>query len=86
MLLGDPSWPNYAQMMQLLKITPVHFPLRPEADLVPQAADVEPLITERTQAILLNSPGNPTRRGHRCRGPGRLDGNCPPARSAGFLR
>ena len=60
MLLGDPSWPNYAQMMQLLKITPVHFPLRAEADLVPQAADVEPLITERTQAILLNSPGNPT--------------------------
>ena len=60
MLLGDPSWPNYAQMMTLLKITPVHFPLRPEADLVPQAADVEPLITERTQAILLNSPGNPT--------------------------
>ena len=60
MLLGDPSWPNYAQMMQLLKITPIHFPLRPEAGLVPQAADVEPLITERTQAILLNSPSNPT--------------------------
>ena len=60
MLLGDPSWPNYAQMMQLLKISPVHFPLRPEADLVPQAADVEPLITERTRAIMLNSPGNPT--------------------------
>ena len=56
MLLGDPSWPNYAQMMTLLKITPVHFPLRPEADLVPQAADVEPLITERTQAILLTLP------------------------------
>ena len=60
MLLGDPSWPNYAQMMQLLKITPVHFPLRAETGLVPQAADVEPLITERTQAIMLNSPGNPT--------------------------
>ncbi len=60
MLLGDPSWPNYAQMMQLLKITPVHFPLRAEAGLVPQAADVEPLITERTRAIMLNSPGNPT--------------------------
>ena len=60
MLLGDPSWPNYAQMMQLLKITPVYFPLRAEAGLVPQAADVEPLITERTRAIMLNSPGNPT--------------------------
>ena len=60
MLLSDPSWPNYAQMMQLLKITPVYFPLRPEADLVPQAADVAPLITERTRAIMLNSPGNPT--------------------------
>ena len=60
MLLGDPSWPNYAQMMQLLKITPVHFPLRAENGLVPRAADVEPLITERTRAIMLNSPGNPT--------------------------
>lgn len=60
MLLGDPSWPNYAQMMQLLKITPVYFPLRAEAGLVPQAADVEPLITERTRALMLNSPGNPT--------------------------
>ena len=60
MLLGDPSWPNYAQMMRLLNITPVHFPLRAEAGLVPQAADVEPLITERTRAIMLNSPGNPT--------------------------
>ena len=60
MLLSDPSWPNYAQMMRLLKITPVHFPLRAEAGLVPQAADVEPLITERTEAIMLNSPGNPS--------------------------
>ena len=60
MLLSDPSWPNYAQMMRLLKITPVHFPLRAEAGLVPQAADVEPLITERTRAIMLNSPGNPS--------------------------
>ena len=60
MLLGDPSWPNYAQMMRLLKITPVYFPLRAEAGLVPQAADVEPLIGGRTRAIMLNSPGNPT--------------------------
>ncbi len=60
MLLGDPSWPNYAQMMRLLKIKPVYFPLRSEYLMVPQATDIEPLITARTKAIMLNSPGNPT--------------------------
>jgi aspartate/methionine/tyrosine aminotransferase len=59
-LLGDPSWPNYGLMMRLLGITPIHFPLGLEAGLIPRAADIEPLITERTRAIILNSPGNPT--------------------------
>lgn len=59
-LLADPSWPNYGLMMQLQGIDPVHYPLTSENDLVPKAADIEPLITERTRAIIHNSPGNPT--------------------------
>lgn len=59
-LLGDPSWPNYGLMMRLLGITPVHFPVHPEQGMVPHAADIEPVITERTRAIILNSPANPS--------------------------
>lgn len=59
-LLPDPSWPNYALMMQLQGIEPKHFPLTSQNGLVPNAAEIEPLITERTKAIIHNSPGNPT--------------------------
>lgn len=59
-LLGDPSWPNYALMMQLQGITPVHYPLTTANGLVPNASEIEPLITHRTKAIIHNSPGNPT--------------------------
>ena len=59
-LLGDPSWPNYGLMMRLLGITPVHFPVHPEQAMVPRSTDIEPAITKRTRAIILNSPGNPT--------------------------
>ena len=59
-LVADPSWPNYTLMMQLQGIRPVHYPLTADNALVPRAADIEPLITERTRAIIHNSPGNPT--------------------------
>ncbi len=59
-LLGDPSWPNYGLMMRLSGMTPVQFPVHAHNAMVPMAADIEPLITARTRAIILNSPGNPT--------------------------
>jgi aspartate/methionine/tyrosine aminotransferase len=59
-LLADPAWPNYELMMRLMGVTPVRFPLHPEKGLVPQVADIEPHVTDRTRAILVNSPGNPT--------------------------
>jgi len=59
-LLGDPSWPNYGLMLRLSGITPVHFPVHSEQGMVPRAADIEPMITERTRAIILNSPANPS--------------------------
>lgn len=60
MLLPDPSWPNYKMMMLLQGIEPVYFPLSEDSGFVPDAAAIEPLITDRTKAILLNSPCNPT--------------------------
>ncbi len=59
-LISDPCWPNYRLMMDLLGIRPVRYPLSAEDGFVPNAARIEPRITDRTRAILLNSPGNPT--------------------------
>ena len=59
-LIGDPCWPNYTLMMELLGIRPVRFPLSADDGFVPDPALIEPHITDRTQAILLNSPANPT--------------------------
>lgn len=59
-LISDPCWPNYILMMELLGIRPVRFPLSADNGFIPDPALIEPLITDRTQAILLNSPANPT--------------------------
>ena len=59
-LISDPCWPNYILMMELLGIRPVRFPLSADNGFIPDPALIEPHITDRTQAILLNSPANPT--------------------------
>ena len=71
-LISDPCWPNYILMMELLGIRPVRFPLSADDGFVPDPALIEPHITDRTQAILLNSPANPT-------------GACTPRRAWGEL-
>lgn len=59
-LISDPAWPNYRLMTNLSGVTEVPYPLPAENGFIPQAELMEPLITDRTRAILLNSPGNPT--------------------------
>ncbi len=54
------SWPNGEMSLRLLHGVPVHYPVRPERDFLPDPAEVERLITPRTKALFLNSPGNPT--------------------------
>ena len=44
--------------LRLRGVTPVY--LEPDACLVPRAADAEALITPRTRAIVLITPGNPS--------------------------
>ena len=53
-----PFYFNHDMWLRLNGIRPVY--LEPGPDLVPRAADAEPLITTRTRAILLVTPGNPT--------------------------
>lgn len=58
-LIPDPGWPNFAMAVQLLQATPVRYPLRPENGFRPDPAELDALVTERTRAVLVNSPSNP---------------------------
>lgn len=53
-----PAYFNHDMWLRMSGISVVH--LEPGPDLVPGAAAAEPLITPRTRAILLVTPGNPT--------------------------
>ena len=53
-----PYYFNHDMWLRMTGIRPVY--LRPGPDLVPRAADAEPLITPRTRAIVLVTPGNPS--------------------------
>ena len=58
-LIPDPGWPNFAMAVQLLQGTPVRYPLRLENSFLPDVVELERLITNRTKAIIVNSPSNP---------------------------
>jgi aspartate/methionine/tyrosine aminotransferase len=58
-LLPDPGWPNFTMMATLLSAQPVYYPLRAANGFMPDAAEIERLITPRTKVILINSPSNP---------------------------
>jgi aspartate/methionine/tyrosine aminotransferase len=57
-IVALPYYFNHHMWLRLTGITPVY--LEPGPDQVPEAAAAESLITPRTRAILLVSPGNPS--------------------------
>lgn len=57
-IFADPYFVMYPHAATLCGATPVRCDTYPDFRLT--AERVEPLITERTKAVLLNSPGNPT--------------------------
>jgi aspartate aminotransferase len=59
-LLPTPGFPNMDEMVRVLGGEPVFYPLRSDAGYLPDPQDIASLITERTKAIFVNSPGNPT--------------------------
>ncbi|MGH9151477.1 MAG: pyridoxal phosphate-dependent aminotransferase, partial [Acidimicrobiales bacterium] len=59
-LIPDPGWPNFTMIASIQGLEAVRYPLRPQDRWVPKAEIIEPLITERTKLLLINSPSNPT--------------------------
>jgi aspartate/methionine/tyrosine aminotransferase len=57
-VLPLPYYFNHDMWLKLNGITPVY--LEPGPDQAPRATDAEPLITPRTRAIVLVTPGNPS--------------------------
>lgn len=59
-LIPDPGWPNYEQMVLNQNAIPVRYLLKPENHFIPDLDDLEKAVSNKTKVIIINSPGNPT--------------------------
>ncbi len=59
-LTPDPAWPMYINMLTIIGAKPVPYRLSPEAGWLPNLQELERLVSPRTKALIINSPGNPT--------------------------
>jgi len=59
-LIPDPGWPNYESICHLAGAQAVRYRLDPVSGYLPSIEEIERLTTDRTKAILINTPGNPT--------------------------
>jgi aspartate/methionine/tyrosine aminotransferase len=59
-LLPTPGFPNMDEMVRLLGGNPIFYRLEPSTRYLPSREAIEPLVTARTRAMFLNTPGNPT--------------------------
>jgi len=57
-LLPDPYFVIYKSLVDIVGATPVYYDLYPDFQL--RAREIEKRITDRTRAVILNTPGNPT--------------------------
>ncbi|HJA62361.1 MAG TPA: pyridoxal phosphate-dependent aminotransferase, partial [Candidatus Brevibacterium intestinavium] len=58
-VIPDPSFPNYLGQVHRLGGVAVSVPVREDNDFKLRAEDVRSAITERTAAVIINSPSNP---------------------------
>ncbi len=61
-LLPTPGFPNMDEMVRLLGGVPRFYHLRQSADFLPDIDELSSLVTDRTKAMFVNSPSNPTGR------------------------
>ncbi|MBA7696771.1 putative aspartate aminotransferase [subsurface metagenome] len=60
LLIPGPSYPLYINYAKFFDGKPVEYALNEEEDWEPNIEDLRKKITNKTQAILINSPNNPT--------------------------
>ncbi len=59
-LLPSPYWVTYPEQIMLCGAKPVIVPLKEEENFILTADALKPYITQKTKALVLNSPSNPT--------------------------
>jgi aspartate/methionine/tyrosine aminotransferase len=59
-LIPDPGWPNYEAIVHLAGAKPVRYRQQASRGFLPDADEIASLITSRTKALLINTPGNPS--------------------------
>lgn len=59
-LLPIPCWVSYTEQIKLAQAKPVFIKTSPDNQFQLSASDIEKGITDRTKAVLLNTPNNPT--------------------------
>lgn len=59
-LVPDPSWPVYTMCVLSNHLAPRRYVMHAENGFEPTREDIEKLITYKTKAIMVNTPGNPT--------------------------
>jgi aspartate aminotransferase len=59
-LVPDPGFPTYLSAIKMCGAVPVPYPLREKNAFRMRAEDIEPLITDKTRLLIINSPQNPT--------------------------
>ncbi|WP_370615220.1 pyridoxal phosphate-dependent aminotransferase [Mumia sp. Pv 4-285] len=58
-LVPDPGWPNLRTIADIVKAVPVPYRLTADRDYQPDVDALDSLVTDRTRAIVVNSPSNP---------------------------
>jgi alanine-synthesizing transaminase len=59
-LVPSPDYPLWTASVVIHGARAVHYPCRPERGFVPDPAEVEALVTERTRALVMINPNNPS--------------------------
>ena len=59
-LVPGPDYPLWTASVVIHGAKAVHYPCRPERGFVPDPAEIEPLITDKTRALVVINPNNPT--------------------------
>ncbi len=59
-IIPGPSWPDYRGQVDMVNAIPVYARVKEENGFKMTADIIEPLITDKTKLIIINSPSNPT--------------------------